>query len=64
MKTAEWQRLKLSRSVLAFVWLDLANWTVTRTRWVPNAKRFTFIGSTQRPLRLALVSVLTFLPST
>ena len=31
---------------------------------MPNANRLTFIGSTHVPLRLASVSVLTFLPST
>jgi hypothetical protein len=50
-------RLKLNRSVLALVWLDFANSTVTRTRWVPKAKRLTFIGRTHRPLPLALVSL-------
>ena len=59
------QRLKLIRSVLDLVWLERVNWMRTVTRCVPNAKRRTFIGRTQRPpLLLAFVSVLTFLLST
>src|SRR6478736_6354229 len=57
--------MNVIRSVLALVWLEAANCTRARPQWARKPKRLALSASTQRPPeRLALVSVVTFLPST